>query len=85
MVGLALHYAVTDFRPSTCAILGWDATCASFLGLMMIGLFGESPQGIRAHAATQDEGRGFILALVTIAASVSIGARSVARGAIGPT
>ena len=71
---LAAFYGARGLTGSTCAILGWDATCLAYITSVLVALFGETPERIKERAATQDEGRGFILALVTVAAAVSLAA-----------
>ncbi len=58
----------------TSAVYGWDAMCAIFLVLSLTTMWGAQPSAIRAAAARQDEGQGFILCFVTLAAAASIGA-----------
>jgi uncharacterized membrane protein len=71
-VGLACYLAPTQLRPSTCAIFGWDATCALFIASVLMLMKGKDHRQIQAKAANQDEGQHFILALVTIAAVASL-------------
>ena len=71
---LALSVTPNDLRWSTRAVLSWDLTCLWFMALTMVMMTGADPPTIRAHAATQDEGQGFILGLAIIAAAASIGA-----------
>jgi len=75
-VGVAV-YAACGFLPdtlrwSTCAILGWDATCLTFIALALLMMRGRTPADIRKIAPTQDEGQGFILGLVSLAAAASL-------------
>ena len=60
--------------PSTRTILSWDAACLWFIGACILGMIGRRDHDIRLRAAKQDDGRGFILALVTLAAVASLGA-----------
>jgi uncharacterized membrane protein len=71
---LALSITPNDLRWSTRAVISWDLTCLWFMALTMVMMAGADPPTIRAHAASQDEGQGFILALAIIAAAASIGA-----------
>ncbi len=71
-VGLGLAYGADGLRWSTCAILGWDAACVSFIGLALHMMRGRAPDDIRRVAVTQDEGQGFILGLVSLAAAASL-------------
>lgn len=68
----------------TAAIMGWDVLCLVYMGSVSLAMYGGKPDSIRARAAREDEGRGVILALVLIAAAVSVAAvgaqLSVARG-----
>lgn len=59
-------------RGSTSAIFGWDATCLVFAVAVMRMMGNKTPAQIRAQAASQDQGQGVILALVTVAAAVSV-------------
>jgi uncharacterized membrane protein len=56
----------------TAAILAWDVTCLTFIGLAIAMMWGADPARMRAVAATQDQGQGVILALVIAAAAASI-------------
>lgn len=61
-----------SFSLVTAAILAWDATCLTFIGLAIAMMWGADPARMRAVAATQDQGQGVILALVIAAAAASI-------------
>jgi uncharacterized membrane protein len=63
-----------DMRLSTCVILGWDLFCVVFLTSAFFMVVDEPPDAIAARAATQDEGQGIILLLVTIATAASLSA-----------
>jgi len=88
-VGLAFGAAClllgTGLRLSTSAILGWDAACLTFIALILPYMTGRDRTQIRAKAATQDEGQGFILGLVIAASAASLWATgmelSLARSA----
>jgi len=71
-VALACLSGLPDLRWSTSAILGWDATCLTFIVSVLIMMVGQKPTDIRQQAANQDEGQGFILGLVTTAAAASL-------------
>jgi uncharacterized membrane protein len=72
---------------STRAILAWDLTCVVFIVAGLMGMRGGTEASIAARAASQDEGRHMILALVLVCAAASLGAialeLSVAKGAHG--
>jgi uncharacterized membrane protein len=65
---------VQNLKWSTWGILGWDVTCIVFALSVIFSMFDAEPWEMRVTAATQDEGQGFILALVTVAAVASLGA-----------
>lgn len=73
----AILALATDLRLSTQAIFAWDAGCLVFIAATLILLGREEPAAIRVRAARQDEGRGMILALVTIATAASLAAVAV--------
>jgi uncharacterized membrane protein len=80
LIGLAVGVGCLAFpqmKVSTRLILGWDALSISFLSAMLISMISHSPTEIRARAALDDEGKGVILGLVLIAASVSVWAVGV--------
>ena len=70
--GAALTWLPTGLRPSTAAILAWDTGCASFIVSILWRMLVSDVHGIRRHAQAQDEGRGFILGLVLVAAAASL-------------
>ena len=75
LVGIAAGLAVfflTPLRASTAAIIGWDATCLTFAVAMLTAMANKEPHHIAAKAMDQDEGQGFILGLVIIAAVASV-------------
>jgi len=86
-LAVALACAPAPLRASTRAILAWDASCLTFITLVLMFMAGRAPEHIRSQAARDDEGRGLILALVVIASAASlaaIGAEvSLAKGADG--
>jgi uncharacterized membrane protein len=57
---------------TTPTIIGWDATCLTFIVSALVMMRGSTPGEIRAAAAKQDEGALTILALVVVAAAVSL-------------
>jgi uncharacterized membrane protein len=63
-----------DMRLSTSVILGWDVFCLAFLTAAFFMVVDEAPDAIAARAATQDEGQGIILLLITIATAASLSA-----------
>lgn len=67
--------------------LAWDTGCLVFVFLMMRQFKDSDAQFIRGKAAAQDEGKGFILALVLLAAVASLvtvaGELSAAKDAHG--
>jgi len=71
-VGAACHVFGAGLRASTSAILGWDAACLGFIALVLPHMAGRDRAQIRAKAATQDEGQGFILGLVIVASAASL-------------
>lgn len=73
-VGLAGALLTPGLRPSTDVILGWDAMSLTFIVSMLLSMAQHTPADIRARAARDDEGRGAILALILVAAGVSIAA-----------
>jgi uncharacterized membrane protein len=81
LVGLATGFGLVWLAPqmvaSTRLIIGWDAVSLTFLGLMGWHILDHTPTDIRAQAAIDDEGRGFILALVLAAAAASVWAISL--------
>lgn len=70
----AVSRFIAHLNPSTSAILGWDALCLAYIGLMMRNIGQRSPDEMRARAASDDEGRGTILILVLVAAVASVAA-----------
>lgn len=74
VAGVGAGFAIPALALSSCFILGWDVACLGFIGLMAPRLVGAAPEAIRAHAAQDDEGRGAILALMTLACAFSVAA-----------
>jgi len=71
-VGVGLIWLAPQMQPYTRLILGWDALSLTFLGLMFAHMMEHTPTDIRAQSAIDDEGRGFILALVLASAAASV-------------
>ena len=72
IVALALHFTPGGISWSTQSILAWDAGCLFFIVSMIHLLAPQDPKAMQAHAVSQDEGQGVILALVLFAAVASI-------------
>jgi uncharacterized membrane protein len=72
---------VTDWRPATCMLFGWDIGVALYLLLASHVMAVSSVQAIRKHAAQQDEGQITILVLTVSAALASVGAIFAELGA----
>ena len=62
---------------STRFILSWDAGCLFFITTMLLLLGRQKPEDMQRRAAQQDEGQGFILTLVLVAAVASVAAVAV--------
>ncbi len=71
IVGLAVFFAF-PLSAITSAIIGWDATCLTFAVAMLTAMANKEPHHIAAKAVEQDEGQGFILGLVILAAVASV-------------
>jgi uncharacterized membrane protein len=76
-VALALRFIPNELRWSTRAIFSWDAGAIYFICACVLLMVNQAQKEIQQRAAGQDEGRGMILALVTIAASASLAAIAV--------
>jgi len=63
---------LAGLRPSTSAILGWDALCLGYIGAMLVNMAERSPDEMRVRARQDDQGRATILMLVLVAAVASI-------------
>jgi uncharacterized membrane protein len=74
VVGLLLGLVPHPWTAYSRGLVGWDVGCIWLVASNLVGMAGRSPEEIRCRAAVQDEGKGFILALVLAAAAVSIGA-----------
>lgn len=77
LVALALRFAPGGVGGSTQAILAWDAGALYFIIAMLVVLGRQKPEDMQRRAAQQDEGQGFILTLVLVAAITSIAAVAV--------
>ena len=77
VVAIALHFTPGGVSWSTQSILSWDAGCLYFIIAMLLVLGPQKPEDMQRRAAQQDEGQGFILTLVLIAAVASIAAVAV--------
>ncbi|WP_411287113.1 DUF1345 domain-containing protein [Phenylobacterium sp.] len=71
MVGVGCAVAGAGSGLST--MLGWDAAWATFVLATLPAMFGQTPDGIRRHAARTDEGRAVVLVMVLAAAMASVG------------
>jgi uncharacterized membrane protein len=65
---------VLHMRSSSAFIVGWDVFCVAFLTAAFFMVTNESPEDISARAATQDEGQGIILLLITLSTAASLAA-----------
>ena len=72
--GLGCWFSIPAVGSSTSAIVGWDAFCLAYLGLVAPLIWAHTPAQIRQSAAAQDEGRGLILFLTLGAALASLAA-----------
>lgn len=77
VVALALRFIPNELRWSTRTIFAWDAGAIYFIWACVLLMMNQAQKDIQQRAARQDEGRGMILALVTIAASASLAAIAV--------
>ena len=74
----ALHLAPgVTLRPSTLAILAWDAGAIVFITTTLFLMATETESEMRRRADRQDEGRGMILVLATLFVSASLAAIAV--------
>ena len=72
-VALCLPASVVQ-HAVTRLIVGWNVGACLYLGLALRMMFWSSHERMRSRAVQQDEGRFVILALVVVAALVSLGA-----------
>ena len=74
VVAAALWTFPNGLGGSTRFVLAWDTACAWFIGGVLMMMRHAKEADIRRHSATQDEGRGFIIALCVVAATAGFGA-----------
>ncbi len=74
VVAGALSFTPNPLRPSTRALIAWDAAVGWFCLSMLYVMAKSDDCDMRIRARVQDEGQHFILGLVLVAAMVSIGA-----------
>jgi uncharacterized membrane protein len=74
VVVTAAAAGLTDWRPATRLIAGWDLAVALYLVLALHLMASSDVQRIRRHAAAQDEGQLTILACTVAAAVASLAA-----------
>ena len=77
LAALILYAMPLGMEATTRAPVAWDIGCIWFIGLILWNFRERNAPYIRSVAAAQDEGQGFILALVIIAASASLAAVAV--------
>lgn len=77
LVAAVLGLAPDGLRPSTVTVISWDAGCLWFVAATITMMMGGTGKQIQARAAEQDEGQHFILGLVLVAATVSLGVIAV--------
>ena len=65
---------LAGLQPSTAMIIGWDALCLAYVGIMFWRMAGCTQDQMRAAADQDDEGRAIIQTLVIVAAAAAIGA-----------
>ena len=76
-IAVLLSLVPNDLRLSTRTVLSWDVGCLWFVTGMLATMLSSTGQDIRSRAAEQDEGKYFILALVLVAAAISLGVIAV--------
>jgi uncharacterized membrane protein len=74
LVVIAVLFAVTDWRPSTRLLVGWDVGVALYLALAFELFARCDAQQIRRRALVQDDGRFAVLVLTVGAAVASLAA-----------
>ena len=77
VIALGLLFVPGGVSGSTRFILSWDAGSLFFIISMLWVLGRQKPEDMQRRAAQQDEGQGFILTLVLIAAVASVAAVAV--------
>ena len=80
---VAALVVLTDWRPVTCVLVGWDVGVALYLVLAAHLISGSDVRRIRERAALEDEGKLAILALTVSAALASLGAIVAELGSTG--
>jgi uncharacterized membrane protein len=80
LAALVLMIAPNAMSWSTRAILAWDAAVLTFLVLIFQMMCGCGIARLQARAASQDEGRGFVLGLSLVAATAAVSAIGVELG-----
>ena len=73
-MGVLFAFIPNPFIPATRSIFAWDAACLWFSVLMLNTMGDKQAVDIERRAASQDEGRHFILALVLVAVVASLAA-----------
>lgn len=73
VTGLAVGF-LTQVRPMTAVIVGWDVLCLFFVGLMTRYMWKRDQKTLRTHAAEADEGRVIVLGLILAASVASVAA-----------
>ncbi len=71
-VALGLWLTPNAFSLPTRFILAWDTACIFIIVSCLLFMRGTDAEGIKARAADQDEGRGFIITLSLAAAGASL-------------
>lgn len=75
VVMAAVYFAVPgEFRPATRALVAWNAGAGSFLALIALMMARSPRQGVRAHAALEDENQWALLLIAVVAASAAMAA-----------
>jgi uncharacterized membrane protein len=74
VIATAAAAGLTDWRPATRLIAGWDLAVALYLMLALHLMASADVRKIRRHAAAQDEGQLTILACTVAAAVASLAA-----------
>ena len=72
--GLVMAVLPLGIEGSTKAPIAWDIGCGWFIARVLLNFRQRNAPYIRSVAAAQDEGQGFILALVIVAAVASLAA-----------
>jgi uncharacterized membrane protein len=72
-VGLGVGY-FTELRPMTATMIGWDAMCLAFVGLMTAYMSNRDAKAMRTHSEEADEGQVVVLALILTASVASVAA-----------